>query len=77
MKRKERVNKVAWFSPTPMEISAIEQIETAIQDVSLYEEQRESLMKKLWANLEKAHGSRVLSLVSPEGIVIQSPFENA
>jgi len=68
---------VAWFSPTPMEISAIEQIETAYQDSSLYDEQRERLIKKLWANLEKAHGSRVLSLVSPEGIVIQSPFENA
>jgi hypothetical protein len=68
---------VAWFSPTPMEISAIEQIETAFQDSSLYETHREKLIKKLWANLEKAHGSRVLSLVSPEGIVIQSPFENA
>ena len=68
---------MAWFSPTPMEISAIEQIETAFQDSSLYETNREKLIKKLWANLEKAHGSRVLSLVSPEGIVIQSPFENA
>jgi len=68
---------VAWFSPTPMEISAIEQIETAYQDSSLYEEHREKLIKKLWNDLEKAHGSRVLSLVSPEGIVIQSPFENA
>lgn len=68
---------MAWFSPTPMEISAIEQIETAFQDSSLYEKHREKLIKKLWANLEKAHGSRVLSLVSPEGIVIPSPFENA
>ena len=68
---------MAWFSPTPMEISAIEQIETAFQDSSLRDNQRESLIKKLWADLEKAHGSRVLSLVSPEGVVIQSPFENA
>ena len=68
---------MSWFSPTPMEISAIEQIETAFQDSSLRDTQRESLIKKLWADLEKAHGSRVLSLVSPEGVVIQSPFENA
>jgi hypothetical protein len=60
-----------------MEISAIEQIETAFQDSSLHDNQRESLIKRLWADLEKAHGSRVLSLVSPEGVVIQSPFENA
>jgi hypothetical protein len=68
---------VAWFSPSPMEISAIEQIETAFQDSSLQENQRDSMIKQLWAKLEEAHGSRVLSLVSPEGAVIQSPFENA
>lgn len=68
---------MAWFSPTPREISAIEQIETAFMDASLFEAHREKLIKKLWKELERAHGARVLSLVSPEGIVIQSPLENA
>lgn len=68
---------MAWFSPTPMEISAIEQIETAFHDSGLNDSHRESLIRKFWAELEKAHGSRVLSLVSPEGTIIQSPFENA
>jgi len=68
---------MAWFSPTPMEISAIEQVETAFTDTSLYENDRRKLIKKLWSELEKAHGARVLSLVSPEGIVMQSPFDNA
>jgi hypothetical protein len=68
---------VAWFSPTPAEISAIEQIETVYHDTNLHDDRREKLIRSLWAQLEKAHGSRVLSLVSPEGMVIQSPFENA
>jgi hypothetical protein len=68
---------VAWFSPTPAEISAIEQIETVYHDNTLQNERREKMIRNLWAQLEKAHGSRVLSLVSPEGMVIQSPFENA
>ncbi len=68
---------MAWFSPTTSEISAIEQIETAFHDASMEGNHREKLIRKLWAELEKAHGSRVLSLVSPEGTIIQSPFENA
>jgi hypothetical protein len=68
---------MAWFSPTPAEISAIEQIETVYHDDSLQGDRREKLIRRLWADLEKAHGSRVLSLVSPEGMVIQSPFESA
>lgn len=66
---------MAWFNPTPREISALEQIETAMQDSELDTPRREQLLKRLWANLEDAHGSRILSVVSPEGNVIQSPFE--
>ena len=65
---------MAWFTPTPMEISAIEQIETAFHDDSLTENQRQGLIEKLWVRLENAHGSKVLSLVSPEGAVIERPF---
>ena len=65
---------MAWFTPTPMEISAIEQIETAFHDSSLTENQRQGLIEKLWVRLERAHGSKVLSLVSPEGAVIERPF---
>jgi len=32
-------------------------------------------MTELWTRLENLHGSRVLTLVSPEGTVLQSPFE--
>jgi len=65
---------MAWFTPTPMEISAIEQIETAFHDSSLTENQRQGLIEQLWVRLERAHGSKVLSLVSPEGAVIERPF---
>ncbi len=65
---------MAWFTPTPMEISAIEQIETAFHDDSLTENQRQGLIEELWVRLERAHGSKVLSLVSPEGAVIERPF---
>lgn len=65
---------MAWFTPTPMEISAIEQIETAFHDDSLTENQRQGLLEQLWVRLERAHGSKVLSLVSPEGAVIERPF---
>lgn len=65
---------MAWFTPTPMEISAIEQIETAFHDDSLTENQRQGLIEHLWVRLERAHGSKVLSLVSPEGAVIERPF---
>jgi hypothetical protein len=66
---------MAWFSPTPLEISAIEQIETAFDDPTLHEIEREDLLRRLWVRLERAHGGKVLSLVSPEGIVIERPFE--
>ena len=65
---------MARFDPTPIEISAIEQIETVFNDDIMEQEQRSKLMRKLWAQLEKVHGSRVLMLQSPEGQVIQSPF---
>jgi hypothetical protein len=32
---------MAWFTPTPLEISCIEQIETAVNDDSLTENQRQ------------------------------------
>ena len=65
---------MARFDPTPAEISAIEQIETAFNDDTLADERRYKLLKRLWAQLERVHGSRVLMLQSPEGQVIQSPF---
>jgi hypothetical protein len=65
---------VARFDPTPIEISAIEQIETVFNDSTMEEDRRIRLMQKLWAQLERVHGSRVLMLQSPEGQVIQSPF---
>lgn len=65
---------MARFEPTPIEISAIEQIETAYNDDSIEHEQRANLLQALWSRLEKVHGSRVLMLQSPEGQVIQSPF---
>jgi hypothetical protein len=65
---------MAWFTPTPMEISAIEQIETAFHDDNLRDDQRQGLIEQLWVRLERAHGSKVLSLVSPEGAVIERPF---
>jgi hypothetical protein len=64
---------VARFDPSPAEISVIEQIETAFNDDSLVESRRAHLLKKLWVQLERVHGSRVLMLQSPEGQVIQSP----
>lgn len=65
---------MAWFTPTPMEISAIEQIETAFHDDTLTENQRQGLIEQLWVRLERAHRSKVLSLISPEGAVIERPF---
>jgi hypothetical protein len=66
---------MAWFCPTTAEISCIEQIETVVLDTTLTESERRDLMERLWNRLETLHGSRVLTLVSPEGTVLQSPFE--
>ncbi|HUN08451.1 MAG TPA: hypothetical protein PLQ56_17730 [Aggregatilineales bacterium] len=66
---------MAWFCPTTAEISCIEQIETVVLDTTLTENERQELMTELWTRLENLHGSRVLTLVSPEGTVLQSPFE--
>lgn len=66
---------MAWFTPTPLEISAIEQIETAYVDATLTDDERQELMAQMWVKLERAHGSRVLSLVSPEGDVIERPLQ--
>jgi hypothetical protein len=65
---------MAWYRPTPLELSAIEQIETAFSDDDLNDDLRNGLLCELWVVLERAHGSRVLSLVSPEGAVIERPF---
>lgn len=65
---------MAWFTPTPSEISAIEQIETAFHDECLADDQRQRLIARLWDRLERAHGSKVLSLVSPEGAIIERPY---
>jgi hypothetical protein len=65
---------MTWFSPTPREISTIEQLETALRDTSLNAASRDQLLRKLWKELEAAHGGRILSVVSPEGQVIQNPF---
>lgn len=65
---------MTWFSPTPREISTIEQLETALRDNSLNAARRDQLLRKLWKELEEAHGGRILSVVSPEGQVIQNPF---
>lgn len=65
---------MAWFDPSPSEISAIEQIETAYYDEALNEDRRLKLLQRFWIGLEKAHGSKVLMLVSPEGVTIHRPF---
>ncbi len=65
---------MAQFTPTPMELSAIEQIETAYHDSTLNEVQRQSLIEGMWVVLERAHGGLVLSIISPEGTVIERPF---
>ena len=64
---------MAYFTPTPLEISAIEQIETAHMDPTLSTGKREELMVKLWTRLEAAHGAKILSVTSPEGEIIQRP----
>jgi hypothetical protein len=59
---------MALFAPTLLELSVIEQIETAFHD------QRQELFEELWARLEAIHGGIVLNIVSPEGVVIKNPF---
>ena len=39
---------MAWFTPTPMEISSMEQIETAFHDDELSENQRQGFIEQLW-----------------------------
>ncbi len=65
---------MAWFTPTPIEISCIEQIETAFFDDTLTENQKQRLLEDQWLRLERAHGCKVLSLVSPEGAIIERPL---
>jgi len=64
---------MAWFNATPLELSIVEQIETAFSDETIDDAYRAGLMIQLWYELERAHGSRVLSLVSPEGAIIERP----
>jgi hypothetical protein len=66
---------MAWFDPSVAEIATIERIETVYYDSSLTLEQRGKLLKKFWAELEILHQDKVSFLVSPEGKVLQSPFE--
>lgn len=65
---------MAWFDPSPAEMSLIEQIETAYYDTSILERERRKLLTSLWSELECRHGDQVLRLVSPEGKVIYSPL---
>ncbi len=65
---------MAWFDPSPAEMSLIEQIETAYYDTFIQERERRNLLTKLWSELECRHGDQVLRLVSPEGQVIYSPL---
>ncbi len=65
---------MAWFDPTGTEISIIEQIETARFDETIDDAYRAGLMIQLWSQLERAHGGKVFSLMSPEGKVIERPF---
>lgn len=67
---------MARFEPEPIEISAIEQIETAYNDDSLEPGERRKLLKRLWLRLERVHGSKVLRLLSPEGEEILSPLKS-
>jgi hypothetical protein len=67
--------EVAWFDPSISEIATIERIETVYYDPTLSKEQRGKLLKKFWAELEILHQDKVSFLVSPEGKVLQSPFE--
>ena len=65
---------MAWFDPSPAEMSLIEQIETAYYDTCIQERDRRKLLHGLWMRLEAMHGDQVLRLVSPEGQVIFSPL---
>ena len=64
---------MAWFDPSPAQISLIEQIETAYYDTCIQERERRQRLEALWTRLETMHGDRVLHLMSPEGHVIRSP----
>ncbi len=66
---------MAWFDPSLAEIATIERIETVYFDYTLTEEKRGKLLKRFWAELEILHQDKVSFLVSPEGKVLQSPFE--
>ena len=62
------------FNPTIAELSAIEQVEAAYNDPFLDDDERQARIAELWRVLERAHGGRVLSIISPEGAVIERPF---
>lgn len=66
---------MAWFDPSVAEIATIERIETVYFDYTLTEEKRSKLLKRFWAELEILHHDKISFLVSPEGKVLQSPFE--
>lgn len=65
---------MAWWTPTHLETSIMEQIEAAHLDYTIDDSYRAGLMITLWAELEQAHGSKVLSIESPEGEIIERPF---
>jgi hypothetical protein len=65
-----------WYDATSAEMVAIERIETVYYDRTLSDEQRGKLLKKFWAELEIHHQDKVYYLISPEGAVLESPFQN-
>ena len=65
---------MAWWTPTHLETAIMEQIETAFSDETIDDSYRAGLMIQLWAELERARGSKVLSIESPEGAIIERPF---
>jgi hypothetical protein len=65
---------MAWFAPNLLEVSIIDQIETAVHDEGLTENEREDLAETLWIRLQSAHGGKVINIVSREGETIEPPF---
>lgn len=62
-----------FFSPEPGEISFIEQIETALHDEELEENDRTDIITLEWIRMERKHGAKITVLYSPEGNVIERP----
>lgn len=65
---------MAMWIPNVQEISVIEQIEAVFYDDTLDTNEQHYRLCELWRQLERVHGSRVNSVTSPEGMVIERPF---